>query len=96
MFKFKFQVLSGWIGTVKLLMQLVWLHYNKLSYINCISCLLYLNSIYYGQLQLHICNYCTIEKALSLLLSEKTNKTKLPESLKLWLVGTHLKIKDNS
>lgn len=91
MFKFKFQVLSGWFGTVKLLMQLVWLHYNKLSYINCISCLLYLNSIYYGQLQLHICNYCTIEKALSLLLSEKKQNC-----LKLWLVGTHLKIKDNS
>lgn len=81
MFKFKFQVLSGWFGTVKLLMQQLWLHYNKLSYINCISCLLYLNSIYYGQLQLHICNYCTIKFAS---VRKKTN-TKLPESLKLWL-----------
>lgn len=94
MFKFKFQVLSGWFGTVKLLMQQLWLHYNKLSYINCISCLLYLNNIYYGQLQLHICNYCTIEKALSLLLSEKKqNKTaRKPEIV----ACTHLKIKDNS
>lgn len=86
MFKFKFQVLSGWFGTVKLLMQQLWLHYNKLSYINCISCLLYLNSIYYGQLQLHICNYCTIEKALRLLLSEKKPKQNCP---KAWNCGLH-------